>query len=189
MALADFELTAPDGRRVLLKDDGTWQYLDADKGKDKGKEKEAARPKDAGKGKDADKLAEADKSKEPPKPVPEALMRMQRKLDIGGSCHFLVQLENTLPFEIRSIVPAFSAYRPNGVVYQSVSMSFQWVKPGDSQTKELVIRGLGCQEIVRIQVEGGDRCVMGDLDRFSEPNGQCLSHIQVQTSDLVRFDK
>ena len=25
----DFELTAPDGRRLLLKDNGTWQYLEA----------------------------------------------------------------------------------------------------------------------------------------------------------------
>ena len=33
-AQGDFELTAPDGRRLLLKDDGTWRYLEA-KGKER----------------------------------------------------------------------------------------------------------------------------------------------------------
>ena len=28
-ARADFEVAAPDGRRVLLKDDGTWKYQNA----------------------------------------------------------------------------------------------------------------------------------------------------------------
>ena len=28
-AHADFEVTGPDGRRIVLKDDGTWRYLDA----------------------------------------------------------------------------------------------------------------------------------------------------------------
>ena len=37
-ARADFELTAPNGRRIQLKDDGTWQYADM-AGKDQAADK------------------------------------------------------------------------------------------------------------------------------------------------------
>jgi hypothetical protein len=40
-----------------------------------------------------------------------------------------------------------------------------------------------------LQVSGGDRCVVGDLDRFSPADGQCLARVRVVASTLVRFDK
>ena len=52
-----------------------------------------------------------------------------------------------------------------------------------------MFRGISCQEIARLQVSGGDRCVMGDLDRFSFDSGVCLSRVRVVESKLVRFDK
>ena len=163
-ARADVELTGPDGRRVLLKDDGTWRYVDA---KDKGKADD--------KGKDEG----------------EAVLRLERKDDRGNNCRFTLRLVNNLPYEIRSLVPYYSAYRANGVIYDTVSSNtgFALLKPGDGQARELEFAGIACRDIVRVQVVGGDRCDMGDLDKFSAAKGRCLARVRVVESDLVRFDK
>jgi hypothetical protein len=168
---ADFEVTGPDGRRILLKDDGTWRYVD---GKDKGSSKESAK---------------AAAAEEKPKMAGEALLILERRVEAGGACMFGLRIVNGFPHIIQSLFPTFSAVRANGVVYDSVSQGFQAVRPGDSQSRELVFRGISCQEIARVQVSGGDRCVMGDLDRFSFDSGVCLSRVRVVESKLVRFDK
>jgi hypothetical protein len=169
-AAADFEVTAPDGRRILLKDNGTWQYVDA---KDKEQPKEQAR----------------EPVKEKPKVVGEAVLSLERRVDAGGGCVFGLRLANDFPHLIQSFVPTFSAIRSNGVVYDSKLSGFQSLKPGDSQSREILFRGISCQDIARLQVSGGDRCVMGELDRFSSEEGECLARIQVNPSGLVRFDK
>ena len=161
-AAADFGVTGPDGRRILLKDDNTWRYVGA-------KDKEPA--------------------KEKPKDEGEMILRVERKTEFGSSCRYDLRLVNNLPYEVRSIVPAFWAYRPNGVVYDRVLSAFQSIKPGDSQSQEIHFHGITCQNIARVQVLGGDRCVMGDLDRFSEAKGECLAKVRVVASDLVRFEK
>jgi hypothetical protein len=162
-AQADVELTGPDGRRILLKDDGTWRYVEAkdkDKADDKGNEG-------------------------------EAVLRLERKDDRGNNCRFTLRLVNNLPYEIRSLVPYYSAYRANGVIYDTVSSNtgFALLKPGDAQARELEFAGIACRDIVRVQVVGGDRCDMGELDKFSAAKGRCLARVRVVESDLVRFDK
>jgi hypothetical protein len=163
-ALADVELTGPDGRRILLKDNGTWRYVDA-KDKDQADDKS----KDEG----------------------EAVLRLERKTAFGNNCRFTLRLVNNLPYEIRSLVPYYSAYRANGVIYDTVSSNsaFALLKPGDAQVRELEFRGIPCQDITRVQVVGGDRCEMGELDKFSALKGRCLARVRVVESDLVRFDK
>jgi hypothetical protein len=169
-AAADFEVSAPDGRRILLKDDGTWRYVEeADKAA--AKEKPVAKPPDK------------------PKVVGEAVLRLERMDDIGGGCRFAVQLTNDFAIPIESFVPTFSAVRSNGVVYDSQNAGFIGLRPGDRQSREVQFRGITCPEIARLQVSGGDRCVVGDLDRFSPADGQCLARVRVVASTLVRFDK
>jgi hypothetical protein len=163
-ALADVEITGPDGRRILLNDNGTWQYADA-------KDKDRADGKSEGAG--------------------EAVLRLERKIDYGNNCRFALRLVNNLPYEIRSLVPYYSAYRANGVIYDTVSSNsgFALLKPGDGQARTLEFAGIACQDIVRVQVVGGDRCDMGELDKFSAMKGRCLARVRVVESDLVRFDK
>ena len=163
---ADFEVTGPDGRRILLKDDGSWRYVE-----------------------DKDKEAAKDKPNDKPKVAGEVLLRVERKTEIGGSCRYELKLVNNLRYEIRSIAPTFSAHRANGVVYDSVLAIFQAIRPGDTQYREIQFRGIACQDIARVQVVGSDRCVMGDFDRFSVADGKCLARIRILPSDLVRFDK
>ncbi len=155
---ADFEITAPDGDRILVKDDGTWVRL-GKKAADSGKEGS------------------------------EAVLRLESKSELGVGCRYVLRLQNDFSYEIRSIVPAFFAYRPNGVVYDTQSVNFNTVRPGDSQTRQIQFLGIACKDISRLQVGGGDRCELGELDRFSNEKGECLSRIRVLASDLVQFDK
>jgi len=160
--LAAFEVTGPDGRRILLKDDGTWQYLQE-------------------KGSAADS----------PKSEGEAILVLERIGPRGNGCHVAVRLENKLPYEIRSLVPYYSAYRADGVIYNTSSggQGFSSLRPGDSQRREIEFEGIPCNAISRVQVVGGGRCQMGELDKFSATSEQCLARVRVVRSDLVRFDK
>src|SRR5262245_60301111 len=121
---ADFEATAPDGARILIKDDGTWIRLD---------KKAFDGPKEGG----------------------EAVLRLEAKTELGVGCRYLFRLQNDLPYEIRSIVPAFFAYRPNGVVYDTQSVNFNTIRPGDFQTRQIQFLGIACKDIARLQVGGG----------------------------------
>ncbi len=166
-AQADFELTGPDGRRFLLKDNGTWQRLEA-----------------SGKAQSDDKSTKASEAG-------EAVLTLERKIETGNGCRFSVQLVNNFPYEIRSLVPYYSVYRANGVIYDTVSSNsgFTAVRPGDKQFRDFEFSGIVCRDIARVQVVGGDRCVMGDLHKFSDVKGRCLARLRVVASDLVRFDK
>jgi hypothetical protein len=157
---ADFTLSAPDGRRVLLKDDGTWRYLPTDDG------------------------AALEEKKE------QAVLALERRVERPNGCQFGVQLTNNLPYPIRTLVLHYSAYR-DGVVYdtQAARSGFAALRPGDRQFRHVEFTGISCKEISRLQVVGGDRCVMGDLHKFSEGTGMCLARVRVVQSDLVRFDK
>jgi len=185
-ASKDFEVTGPDGRRILLSDDGRWRYIDSKPAAGDATKKTAAEDKDDADAADGDKQA---KDKKKPKDVGEAVLTVERKLDGNRVCRFGLRLVNNLTFEVRSIVPEFKAYRPSGVVYDTVFGAFQFIRPGDSQVREIRFDGIACPEIARVQVTGGDRCEMGDLDKFSRVKGACLSHLRVVESDLVRFDK
>jgi len=161
-ARADFEVTGPDGRRILLKDSGTWQYA-----------------------------LEDDRTSDKTEQAGEAILILERKMDRGNGCEIAVRLENKLPYEIGSLVPYYAVYRANGVIYDTVSSasSFAAMKPGDTLIRDLDFAGIVCRDIVRVQVVGGDRCDMGDLDKFSAEKGQCLARVRVVASDVVRFDK
>jgi len=164
VAAADVDVTGPDGRRITLYDNGTWRYADT-------KDNVASN-------RTADTEA-------------KALLTLERKTATGNNCKYDVRLANDYPYEIRSLVLFYSAYRANGVVYDTASSGsgFTLLKPGDKQDRDFVFRGLSCDDIVRVQVLGGDHCEMGDLDKYTSLKGQCLDRIRVVESNLVRFDK
>jgi len=161
---ADFELAGPDGRRIRLMDNGTWKYVEA-----KDKDQAEGQTKVGG----------------------EAVLSLERKIERGSNCRFAVRLVNDLPYEIKSLVPYYSAYRADGVIYDTVASlsSFASMKPGDMLSREFEFVGIACRDIVRVQVVGGDRCNMGDLDKFTATEGRCLARVRVVASDLVRFEK
>lgn len=161
----DFEVTGPDGRRILLKDDGTWRYQDA-----------AAEPA-------------KEKSQDKPKATGEGVLTLVRRTEAGPHCRFGLQLANETNYEIQNIVPSVSAYRSNGVLYDTRGVGFFSIKPGNSLYREVLFQGITCAEVAQLKVTGGDRCVMGDLERFASTPGECLSRIRVVPSSLVAFEK
>jgi hypothetical protein len=166
---ADIELTLPDGRRVLLKDDRTWRY--------------AGEPADA-KARPAAGANAADTKAEG-----EVLLSLEGKIEGNRTCRLQLRLVNNLPYEIRSIVPELTVYRQNDVAYDSVFTGFSFVKPGDSQRRETRFNGIDCKDIVRVHVGGADRCEMGDLDKFSPGRGMCLARMRVVASEVLPFEK
>lgn len=160
-ARADFEVTGPDGRRIMLKNDSTWSYVEGEKPKEE------------------EKMVVTG----------EGVLTLERLEDLGQNCRIGVRLQNDTNYEVRSIVPRFVIYRKNGVAYEGRTLGFYSIHPGNSVYRDTLFRGIGCEDIGRIQVSGGDRCVMGDLDRFSYTGGACLERVRVVASDLVRFDK
>jgi len=160
-AKADFEVTGPDGRRILLKDDGTWRHVDAEK----------------------------EKAKERPTLIGEGVLILERLVELGANCTIGFRLQNDTNYEIRNIVPRFVIYRTNDVAYEARTLAFYSINPGNSSYRETMFRGIACKEIGRIQVTGGDRCLMGDLDKFEYTGGACLERVRLVPSDLVRFDK
>ena len=156
-AWTDFEVKAPDGRTLLILDNGTWRAVTS---------ASAATPAGA--------LAE---------------LQVTRRVETGESCTYTVTLINQLPYEIGSFVPDLAVFRTNGVEYASLSISFTAIKSGDRRQREAHFSGIACSAIARLQVQRGDRCEMGDLNRFSDANGQCLARVRVTPSDLVKFEK
>jgi hypothetical protein len=158
---ADVEVRDSQGRRILLKADGTWRYVDA---------------------------PSATAASEPA-PLQQAELLLERRLDVPGACRFELQLTNSLPYEIRVLVPEFTAVRANDVAYTTQPVAFGPLRPGDRARRALQIEGIPCADIARLDVLSGDRCEMGDLNKFSEPNGQCLARVKVLPSELLRFAK
>jgi hypothetical protein len=129
---AAFEVTGPDGRRIMLYDNGSWRYMEA-KGAEQGGDKTKADG--------------------------EAVLSLERKTERGNNCRYSLRLVNNLPYEIRNLVPFYSAYRANGVIHDTVASlsAFTALKPGDKQNREIDFAGIACQDIVRVQVSGGCR--------------------------------
>jgi hypothetical protein len=160
--MADMQLVAPDGRSVLLKDNGSWSYVD-------GKTASGVEAKDA--------------------KAEQAMLALESKTPFGPNCRVALTMTNRLPYEIVQIVPYFSAMRANGVMHQSLGLGFQNVRPTDSKTRVVEFTGIACNDIARIQVVGGDRCEMGELTKFSADKGQCLARVRVMPSDVLTFEK
>lgn len=158
-AVADVEVVTPDGKRVLLKDDRTWEYVRSGK-------------------------AASEEPKER-----HAELALIRRFDYDDACRLGFKLRNKLPYEIRNIVFRFSAYIEPSVMYQDVSRSFDNIRTSKSQYKEIIFRGVSCQNIHHVKVHGADHCIMGHLTKWSEEEGECLSLVDFMPTDLISISK
>ena len=149
------EVVTPDGRRVLLRNDNTWEYIQVEQGD----------------------------------PSQSAFMEVANIKSLRNACKVGIRLTNNLGYKIKSLVPSFSAYTPDGVSYETLSVAFSSIKPTRDQYRQIQFIGLTCEDIERIQVHGAGNCSMGPMDKFNEAEGECLSHIHVQASSLITISK
>jgi len=106
-----------------------------------------------------------------------------------NACDIGFRLTNNLPYLIKSLVPRFSAYTKDQIVFDSLSGSFDSIKPTGSQYKAIRFIGISCPDILYIKVHGGDRCTMGPFTKFDSNDGECLKQVYLQESDLIKVVK
>ena len=108
---------------------------------------------------------------------------------LSDACVIGFRLTNNLPYLIKSLVPRFSAYTRDQIMFDTLSTSFDFIKPTGSQYKKITFIGIGCPDILYIKVGGGDRCTMGPFTKFDSNEGECLKQVYVQESDLIKVVK
>lgn len=148
-------VVTPDGRRVLLRDDHTWEVVQAGQGD----------------------------------PAASAVISVANTRGLRNACKIGLRLENHLGYNIKSLIPSFSVYTRDGILFETVSKSFSSIKPTRDQYRQIQFIGITCDEIGHIRVHGAGHCSMGPMDKFNEAEGECLSHIYVQESDLLKITK
>jgi hypothetical protein len=145
----------PDGGRVLLRDDHTWEVIEV----------------------------------EQDDPATSAVISVANISGLRNACKIGLRLENNLGYKIKSLIPSFSVYTTKGILYETVSKSFSSIKPTKKQYRQIQFIGITCEDIGHVRIHGAGHCSMGLMDKFNEEEGECLSHIYVQASDLIKITK
>ena len=109
--------------------------------------------------------------------------------ELGNTCDIGFRLTNNLPYKIKSLVPRFSAYNSDQVMFETRSKSFNSIKPTGSQYQKVRFIGISCAGISHIKLHGADRCTMGPFTKFDSGEGECLKRVYVQESDLIKVLK
>lgn len=123
-------------------------------------------------------------------PAHSAVLTVTEVKEMHEACGLQIRLQNNMTHRIRSIVPRFSVYNDKNIEFDSKSQSFTAIKPTRSQYKRIQFNGIGCHEIKWVRVHDAARCTIGEVvDMFNETEGQCLSYIYVEPSDLINISK
>ena len=122
--------------------------------------------------------------------VPQVLtLRLERKIDAPRGCGFGMRLINGASYKVVSLIPRVSAFDNRDVRFDTVYVAYSGIKPTLEQYREFHFKGIPCAEIARLKLHGGDRCNMGDLDRFIAEKGVCLARIRLEPSDVFPMAK
>ena len=109
--------------------------------------------------------------------------------ELSNACDVGFRLTNNLPYKIKSLVPSFSAYTRDQVLFDTQSKSFNSIKPTRSQYQKVRFIGITCPEISHIKLLGADRCTMGPFTKFDSGEGECLKRIHIRENDLIKVLK
>ena len=121
--------------------------------------------------------------------IAQAELFLQGRADEPAGCRFEMGMVNTLGYEIRMLTPEFTVYRDGSVAYSARTVDFGPLRPGDRNLRRVLFSGIACGEIAALRVGGGDRCVMGELTKFTDVKGECLARIRLRPSELLTFEK
>ena len=122
-------------------------------------------------------------------PEESAVLGVVNLKELSNACDIGFRLTNNLPYKIKSLVPSFSAYTRDQVLFDTQSKSFNSIKPTRSQYQKVRFIGITCPEISHIKLLGADRCTMGPFTKFDSSEGECLKRVHVQESDLIEVLK
>jgi len=124
-------------------------------------------------------------------PAVEAPIRLEMTSmrSVSNRCAIELRLHNGASYTVTSLVPQFEAFVSDRVSFQTVFVPFSDVKPTLSQYQRFEFQRISCEEITGVHVQGGDRCTMDELNKFSPARGDCLARVTVEPSKLVPFRK
>lgn len=122
-------------------------------------------------------------------PSVSAVLSVTRIWDMEQACKLQFRLVNNLGYRISTLVPRMSVQNQAGVIYDSKSISFASLKPTNDKYTEVQFAGIGCQDIAHVKVFDAARCNMGKIDQWNEEEGECLSHLYVEPSQLINISK
>jgi len=109
--------------------------------------------------------------------------------ELSNACDVGFRLTNNLPYKIKSLVPSFSVYTREQVLFDTQSKSFNSIKPTRSQYQKVRFIGITCPDISHVRLLGADRCTMGPFTKFDSGDGECLKRVYVQESNLIKVMK
>ena len=118
-----------------------------------------------------------------------AVLEVVNVKELGNTCDIGFRLTNNLPYKIKSLVPRFSVYTGDQLMFETRSKSFNSIKPTGSQYQKVRFIGISCKDIAHIKLHGADRCTMGPFTKFDSGEGECLKRVYVQESDLIEVIK
>jgi hypothetical protein len=122
-------------------------------------------------------------------PEESAVLDVVNVKELSNACDIGFRLTNNLPYKIKSLVPSFSAYTRDQVLFDTQSKSFNSIKPTRSQYQKVRFIGITCPEISHIKLLGADRCTMGPFTKFDSGEGECLKRIYIQENDMIKVLK
>ncbi len=122
-------------------------------------------------------------------PATSAVLTVTKVWDMQDACKLQFRLQNNLGYKIGAIVPRFSVQNKDGIVFVSPSISFNGILPTKNKYTEIQISGLGCHEISHMKLIDASRCRMGEIDIWNEKEGECLSHIYLESNPEFNISK
>jgi len=118
-------------------------------------------------------------------PETSAVLSVTEVTELHSACRLEFKMQNNLGYRIDSLVPKLAVFKHPNIRYENSSVSFNAIKPTDYKLDTVQLNGIGCHESAHIQVYDASRCHMGDIDKWNEEEGQCLSHIYLEPTDLI----
>lgn len=122
-------------------------------------------------------------------PSVSAVLSVTEIWDMQKACKLQFRLQNNLGYRISNLVPRLSVQNQAGVIYDSKSISFASIKPTNHKYTDVQFEGIGCHEISHVKVYDAAHCNMGEIDQWNEEEGECLSHLYVEPSQLINISK
>jgi hypothetical protein len=116
-----------------------------------------------------------------------AVLSLHKRTAFPNACTYGITLTNNLPYDITNIAFRFSAYVDGGVLFTHVTRNFYRINPTNHQYREITFTQVRCEQIEFIEVSDPGRCAMGKLTKFSSNPGDCIRHVDIAPTSLVRL--
>jgi hypothetical protein len=119
---------------------------------------------------------------------PAAVLSVNMRKSYPDACKYGMTLTNNLAFQITALSYRFTAIIDGDVPFDTQNKSFNEVRPGQHQYRELTFQHVPCDRINRLAVSDPGRCNMGELNRFNAEPGDCAKFSDLASGGVVNLE-